>query len=333
MSWMPRSAGDKALSISVTDGRFIVFQNFTLMVANVPPRITNRTVPDAWVGTPFIYNVSAEDANLDTLVFSMSQSPEGMTVDSITGAISWAPKQAGSFPVAMSVSDGIDATTFVFNITVKQAPKFTSSPVTAAYVDGLYIYNAMAIGAADAILNYSLVSGPPGMAINSSNGKLIWTPTTTGSYAVSLNVTDGKGGEAKQEFTINVSAALKPEVTITSPQSGGTWKGKVSIAGTVKKGSREVVIVQLQIDSKGWNNVTGIYSWSYQLDTRSLGNGKHSLQLRAYDGKDYSPTLARDVKVNNEPSAKTPMMDGELSLALFIGTTILLMTRRRRESI
>jgi hypothetical protein len=254
-----------------------------------------------------------------------------MEVDSITGRVSWTPKQAGSFPVAIVISDGIEGTTFVFNVTVKQAPKFTSSPATAANVDLQYVYNVVAIGAADAVLRYSLVSGPPGMAINSSTGKLTWTPTTTGSYGVSLNVTDGKGGEARQDFTINVSAAVKPEVEITSPQPSGTWKGKVTVAGTVKKGSREVVNVQVQMDSKGWKNATGNYSWTYQIDTKTLKTGKHTLQVRAYDGKDYSPTVSRDIKVNNEPAARTPMMDGELALALVIGIMIFCVKRRRRE--
>ena len=54
------------------------------------------------------------------------------------------------------------------------------------------------------------------MAIDAS-GSLAWTPDTTGSFSVSLRVSDGQGGEALQDFTVVVQAANRAPRIITDP--------------------------------------------------------------------------------------------------------------------
>ncbi|MBN1521444.1 MAG: putative Ig domain-containing protein, partial [Candidatus Aureabacteria bacterium] len=56
----------------------------------------------------FQYDVDAIDLNGDTLSFSLTTSPSGMTIDSNTGLISWMPSatDVGANPVTVSVSDG-----------------------------------------------------------------------------------------------------------------------------------------------------------------------------------------------------------------------------------
>jgi hypothetical protein len=38
-------------------------------------------------------------------------------------------------------------------------------------------------------------------------------------------------------------------------------------------------------------------NWSYSLDSSSLGGGMHTIQVRAYDGKEYSDAAWRDITV------------------------------------
>ena len=329
LSWMPRTSGNTSFSLMVTDGVYAVFQNFSVEVPNVPPVILCSSVPDAWVGVRYEYNIAASDDNLDRLNFSLLNSPEGMGIGRTTGLLTWEPKQAGSFSFAVMVTDGVDTTTYQFNITIRQKPRFTSTPVITALINESYVYNATAVGSPDAMLRYSLRSAPKGMAINAANGRIVWTPPAAGNYPVTLNVTDGKGGEATQDFVIVVSEAVKPVVSITSPPIGKTWSGKVTINGVAKKGSREVSNVQIRFDSKDWMNATGTYNWSSQLDSKSLKDGKHTIQVRAYDGKGYSDILSRDVKVKNEPTVKTPMMTGDLALALLLAAGALMWLRKR----
>lgn len=74
-----------------------------------------------------------------------------------------------------------------------------------------------------AIVDHSLVSGPTGLILNSDN-LLVWTPTfeqaDTGTHSVSVKVSDGKGGEVTQTFSISVGTEIinDPPVIISNPR-------------------------------------------------------------------------------------------------------------------
>lgn len=72
---------------------------------------------------------------------------------------------------------------------------------TATY---LYEYKVKATDPNADLLSYSLAVSPGGMSIDSSGGMVSWTPSGPGSFPVRVEVNDGKGGTAAQEFTILV---------------------------------------------------------------------------------------------------------------------------------
>jgi len=88
----------------------------------------------------------------------------------------------------------------------------------------------------------------------------------------------------------------------------------------VIKGTREVIGVQVRVDGGGWNDTIGIYNWSFSLNAKQLKNGKHTLEIRAYDGKEYSDTLRTDLTVHNSAPAKgfIPAAGGMLLVLLLI---------------
>ena len=52
----------------------------------------------------------------------------------------------------------------------------------------------------------TLTTNPSGMTINSTTGVITWTPTATGSYSVTVEVSDGELSDT-QSFTITVEKA------------------------------------------------------------------------------------------------------------------------------
>jgi hypothetical protein len=306
--WVPLSAGKYDISLSVSDGTFTVYQNYTLNIPNRVPRITNLTIPNALVDTPYVYDIPAVDDDQDVLRFSFVTPVLGMSLDPVTGRISWTPTQAGEFPVSVAISDNKDTTVFDFNITVKQSnrvPKFTSIALTTATVDILYVYNAMATDDDKDVLTYTLESGPTGMTVDNATGRVSWTPSDTGNVTVAIKVSDGNGGEARQEFSIKVSEPVSPKVTVLDPSFSIKWNGKVTVSGSVKKGTRDVTVVQYKIDAGAWKTASGNSSWSFVLDTKPLKDGKHTLSIRAYDGKIYSDVTTNTFTVSN-PAPKGP---------------------------
>jgi hypothetical protein len=335
IQWMPRARGNHTVVIKVTDENLSVEQNFTIFVPNVPPRITSTPPLNATVDVPYVYHVTAEDINGDYLSFYLSGDISIIAVLTPNNVITLTPTNLSSLLGSISVSDGLATVYQNFTIIVSpaaatnHAPQFKSTPIPATTVDTLYIYNASAADPDNDTLTFALESGPPGMTIDPSTGKVAWTPTTAGNFTVILKVSDGKGAEAKQEFVINVSAPaiIRPQLVLISHQPGQTVKGTTTFSGTVTKGTRDVSKVQLRIDGKDWADAAGNYTWSYQLNTKSLKNGIHAFEFRAYDGKEYSDVVKAEFKVDNPaPAGKgfIPMMDGLTALAIAISLAAIL---------
>jgi len=84
-----------------------------------------------------------------------------------------------------------------------EAPIITSAPIITATVGEAYVYDVEATDPDGNVLTYSLTVKPGRMTINSSTGKIVWFPGTTGSYDVTVKVSDGKLSDT-QSFTIIV---------------------------------------------------------------------------------------------------------------------------------
>ena len=105
------------LSLSVF---FIAFLFTGCFLFNSSPVIESDPVTTAKEGAAYTYDVEATDPNGDTLTYSLTTSPTGMTINSTTGVISWTPTAAGSFDVTVEVSDSNRSATQSFTITVDE---------------------------------------------------------------------------------------------------------------------------------------------------------------------------------------------------------------------
>ncbi len=201
---------------------------------NRPPVITSTPITTATVGQLYSYDVDATDPDAgNTLTFSLTTGPTGMTINSVSGLIQWTPaaNQVGANSVTVLVQDqaGLFATqSFTVQVSPpgNRAPFFTSAPPTTATVGQLYSYDADASDPdAGDTLTFSLDVAPSGMAINSSTGLIQWTPASgqVGGNSVTVRVQDQGGQFATQSFTIQVSppASLPPVIT-SNPSTTAT---------------------------------------------------------------------------------------------------------------
>jgi YbbR domain-containing protein len=81
---------------------------FSAPPTNQSPTITSTPITIATVDVLYTYDVNATGPDGDTLTYSLTTSPTGMTIDSTTGVISWTPNsgQIGDHNVTVKVSDG-----------------------------------------------------------------------------------------------------------------------------------------------------------------------------------------------------------------------------------
>jgi RHS repeat-associated protein len=225
-TFTPDIAGEYIAQLIVTDSHNLASDADTVLitatppvVTNNPPTITSTPVTTAAVGQAYSYDVEATDPDAgDTLIYSLTTAPTGMTINSSTGLIVWTPaaNQTGPQDVVVQVSDGKTngAVTQSFTITVivgNVAPTIMSTPVTTATVGQAYSYDVEATDpdAGDTLV-YSLTTAPIGMTIDATTGTISWTPTASqeGPQDVMVQVSDGHpGGTATQNFTIQVAQA------------------------------------------------------------------------------------------------------------------------------
>ncbi|MEC4807396.1 MAG: putative Ig domain-containing protein [Jaaginema sp. PMC 1079.18] len=90
-----------------------------------------------------------------------------------------------------------------------QNPSFTSTldPEIQPQIGKTFTYAAIAFDADGDELTYELLEAPVGAAIDPQTGQLTWTPQTLGETTVTLKVSDGKGGEARQTLELEVIEA------------------------------------------------------------------------------------------------------------------------------
>ncbi|MBD3249397.1 hypothetical protein GF336_05105 [Candidatus Woesearchaeota archaeon] len=223
----PEEEGSHTVLVAVNDGSGGTdTQQFTLDVTtgagNNPPVITSEPVTEASVNADYVYDVEAEDADNDTLTYSLTAFPAGMTIDADTGLIGWTPAAAGEYDVTVAVNDGSGGTDVQpFKITVdggsgNNPPVITSDPITEAEIDVEYEYDVEATDADGDTLTYSLADAPAGMDIDEDTGLIEWIPSASGDYDVDVVVGDGNGGWDVQEFTICVSEDINRAPYFTS---------------------------------------------------------------------------------------------------------------------
>ncbi len=248
---------------------------------DAPPDIVSDPVVEGLVGHSYRYQVEATDRDEgDVLTYSLPAAPEGMDIDSTTGLITWTPAsdQLGSHFVRVWVTDKIGRyATQAYRVTaarvfVNEAPEFKSQPVKQAVAGYQYVYKAKAVDPnIGDVLTYEKVSGPGGMVINDTTGRVRWTPSSADvgpGHAVSLAVTDANNLSDSQTYEIEVVANQKPTIS-SSPITQGI-RGLsyfYQVEATDPEGGQLLYALTGAPDGMRIHRATGRITWSPDLNT------------------------------------------------------------------
>ncbi|HLO59756.1 MAG TPA: putative Ig domain-containing protein [Bacteroidales bacterium] len=205
ITWTPSSVGSFNVAVKASNGvNPDATQSFTITVTGSNPAFISTPVTTAGLGELYQYTAHASGTQLG-MTYSLITKPDGMTINSTTGLISWTPNTAGDFDVLVHASNGIDpAADQPFTITVSGVPPtITTSPVTSAFVNVTYYYHAQASGTSIG-MTYSLTQKPAGMTINSATGLITWVPSALGDFDVEVVADNGINPSYSQPYTISV---------------------------------------------------------------------------------------------------------------------------------
>jgi serine protease len=233
--------------------------------------------------------VQATDSNASqTLTYSATGLPTGLSLNSSTGQISGTPTQdVYDASVTVTATDGTGShgsTTFLWTVTPSGGNTVTvTNPGNQSSTAGTA--TTLQITASDdqqnQTLTYSSSGLPAGLSLNSSTGLVSGTPTTAGTSNVTVTATDRLGYKGSASFTWTVNPA-PDTVTVTNP---GNQSTRVNTHVSLQIQATSSANKPLTYSAKGLptgltiNSSTGLIS-----GTTPSSTGTWSVTITATDG-------------------------------------------------
>ena len=224
MSGQATVAGTYGFTMSVTDSQNpakVAFKDFSITVGAQQLTITTQPpLADGEANKAYSTTFTAAGGQ-KPYAWSASGAPGGLSMNASTGVLSGTPADPGTFTVSVTVSDAAGATaTKSFDIKIVAAPL---SITTESLGDGnLGSDFGGTVSATGGVKPYSFsAAGLPGGVSISSAGVLSGRPTATGTFSVTVTVTDRNGTTANKTFVVNIKLAPL-SITTNSPLAAGT---------------------------------------------------------------------------------------------------------------
>ena len=231
ISGTPSAAGSFTFQVTVRDSQQAsATGSFTVTITAAAFAITTSSLPAGIVGTAYTASLAATGGTLP-YTWSASGLPSGLSI-SAAGVISGTPTAAGSFSVTVQATDSAQVTaTKALTITVTAALTITTATLPNGTVGTSYTATTLAATGGSPPYSWSASGLPSGLSMSSA-GVISGTPTASGSFSVTVKVTDSAQATATQAFTIAVTAALTiTTATLPDGTVGTAYNQTLAAAG------------------------------------------------------------------------------------------------------
>ncbi|WNG94086.1 putative Ig domain-containing protein [Mycobacterium sp. ITM-2016-00318] len=247
ISGTPTTPGNYTVAVTATDpSGQTASTTLALAVANTNDAPTAGTPPpnqNAVEDTPFSYTIPAgtfTDPDGDTLTYTATGLPAGLTFNPTTRTISGTPTTPGNYTVAVTATDPSGqtaSTTLALAVAnTNDAPTASTPPPNQnAVEDTPFSYTIPAGTFTDPdgdTLTYTATGLPAGLTFNPTTRTISGTPTTPGNYTVAVTATDAANTTATQTFTLAVANTLDGTLIATIPVGDSPQGIALNPAGT-----------------------------------------------------------------------------------------------------
>jgi hypothetical protein len=197
--------------------------------------VTNPGNQTGTVGTAVSLQIAASDsASGQTLTYSATGLPAGLSINASTGLITGTPTTAGSNNVTVTAKDTTGATgSASFTWTINSATGNTvtvTNPGNQTGTVGTAV--SLQIHATDSAsgqtLTYSATGLPAGLSINASTGLITGTPTTAATNSTTVTAKDTTGATGSASFTWTINPATSGCTAQQLIVNGGFETGSIS---------------------------------------------------------------------------------------------------------
>jgi len=316
ISGTPTTSGTFNFQVQVTDqAQNVATAGLSITVNSGPLNIT--TVPPLFsgiVGIPYAQTFTASGGRPPYTWSQLSSSIAGLSLDSTTGTLQGTPQSAGTFNLVIQVADSAGSqVSHSFTVVVNQ-PSLTvivSGPLPPGTVGAAYSQKIPAIASGGTPpYTWSLTGGSvPGLDFDPVNVALSGTPTTPGTFTLTVQVRDSAGLTASRTFSVTIAPASLnittvrqlPDSTFNTPYSqqltasGGVPPYTWSASPPAPPNQTNGLPAGLAIDANsgllsGTPIAAGIFSFAVTVQDSALNN--------------YSDRFTINVKLPATPSVK-----------------------------
>jgi hypothetical protein len=212
------NVGNFWINVSVNDGEYFDFTNFTLKVINLndPPRIIRTTITNAIEDELFHFQFEAKDIDnsQNELLWLIRTDADWLAIDNGRAIVNGIPlnEDVGEYWINISITDGEFYDYSNLTLTVENTndpPEIITKDVINAIVGDLYSinYEAEDIDPIPTTFIWSLQSNTSDwLSIDPITGWLTGIPTENdaGTFWVNISVTDSESGWDHHYFILNV---------------------------------------------------------------------------------------------------------------------------------
>ncbi len=207
ISGTPTAAGSSTLTVKATGnakdftGTRVDSREFTLSVTQpLVVRLSRTTVE---VGIPARTSLVATGGQAPYQWLASGSLPAGLTVG-VDGVVSGVPKRPGSYVISLRLVDANGSTTDVqLRLVVRARLAIATTRLPAAAAGSAYSAQLAVRGGVGG-LRWTFAGAPSGLKLAAKTGKISGTPTSAGTFRLTLRVRDALGAVSKKTFVLGV---------------------------------------------------------------------------------------------------------------------------------
>jgi large repetitive protein len=218
LSGTPTVTGSFPITVSVTDanGCSGTGPTYNLTITCPTIAVTNPSVSTGIAGQAFSQSFTQSGA-VGTATFTLASGtlPSGLTL-SFAGVLSGVPMQTGTFPITVTVTDsnGCTGTSATYNLIINCQSITVTHPANMSGTVGVAFSEQYTQSGGIGAVTFSTSSTLPAGMTLAADGTLSGTPTQSGSFPLTVTVTDSNGCTGSDTFTLTIGCQT---ITVTNP--------------------------------------------------------------------------------------------------------------------
>ena len=186
----PTNEGTSYFTVRAVDARGQHERQLSITVGKQvdSAKITTTTLPDGTVGTSYNQTLTATGTTPITWSVVSGNLPNGLNLNSTTGAITGTPTTSGTSYFTVRVENAAGRDERQLSVTIPNAPNLSITTTTLPGGTRGAPYNQILAATGSALITWSVVSGslPGGLNLNSGTGAITGTPTAAGTFSFTV---------------------------------------------------------------------------------------------------------------------------------------------------